>query len=256
MDKILDDPSLVQGVVYLMVNTTTGKKYVGQTLSHRKNRDRYRPFGAEGRFRDHISEATNNTKRKQCTYLNNAIRLYGPDAFIVSVLESCDRLLLDSRESHYISEMNTLFPNGYNLTTGGKPGGRKIDTISHVSIDTPLSSPKLRGGCKSRSAATRQKMSERAAERGFTDEERLARMVCAQLMHSTKREERFKHVQIDPLKIDEYVCIRKGRVTVNVDGITANFIGKYESEEALREKAKEFLKSLIPATLPNCSGNP
>ena len=75
-------------------------------------------------------------------------------------------------------------------------------------------------------------------------------------MHAAKREERFKHVHVDPAKIDEYVCIRKGKVTVAVEGVTANFIGKYESEEALREKAKEFLRSLLLATLPNCSGNP
>jgi group I intron endonuclease len=252
MDEILDDPGSIQGVVYLMVNATTGKKYVGQTLSHRKNRGRYRPFGAEGRFRDHISEATNNTKRKQCTYLNNAIRLYGADSFTVSVLETCDRVLLDTRESHYISDLNTLYPFGYNLTSGG----RAMDTIAHVSNDTPLSPPKSRGGCKSRSAETRQKMSDRAAERGFTEEERLARMVCAQLMHAAKRAERFKYVHVDPAMIDEYVCIRKGKVTVDVEGVTACFIGKYESEEALREKAKEFLRSLLPATLPNCSGNP
>jgi len=252
MDKILDDPSSIQGVIYLMENMTTGKNYVGQALSHRKNHNRYRPFGAEGRFRDHISEATNNTKRKQCTYLNNAIRMYSPEAFTVRVLETCDRDLIDIRESHYISELNTLFPNGYNLTTGG----RAYDTITHVSNDTPLSSPKPRGGCKSRSAETRQKMSDRSQQRGFTEEERAYRSAMAQAMHAAKRVERFRDVHIDPSKIDEYIFIRKRQVTVDVDGIIAKFIGKYESEEALKEKAKEFLKSLIKATLPNCSGNP
>jgi hypothetical protein len=75
-------------------------------------------------------------------------------------------------------------------------------------------------------------------------------------MHASKRLERFKDVQVDPTRIDEYICIRKGRVTVNVTGIVATFIGKYESEEILKHKAKEFLLSLPQATLPNCSGNP
>ena len=64
MDSILDDPESVKGIIYLIEHTASGKKYVGQTLSHRKNHERYRPFGAVGRFRDHISEAVNNTKRR------------------------------------------------------------------------------------------------------------------------------------------------------------------------------------------------
>ena len=69
MDEILDDNSKVIGHIYLITCTETNKYYVGQTLSHRKNRNKYRPFGYQGRFKDHISEALCNTKKKQCTYL-------------------------------------------------------------------------------------------------------------------------------------------------------------------------------------------
>jgi len=252
MDSIIEDPGLIKGIIYLIEHSASAKKYVGQTVSHRKNHDRYRPFGANGRFRDHISEALNNTKRKQCTYLNNAIRLYGADAFKVRVLEVCERGLLDQREIYYISEYSSLFPNGYNLTTGGKHSS----PVVHVENSTQLNTPQKRGGCKFRSAETRQKMSESAVQRGFTTEECKARMLNAQALHAVKRLERFKHVSIDPAMIDEYISIRKGRVTVNVSGCVASFIGKYESEEALKMKAKEFLLSLQQATLPNCSGNP
>jgi hypothetical protein len=83
-------------------------------------RNKYRPFGSIGRFNDHISEAINNTKRKQCTYLNNAIRKYGKEKFTLKIVESCDISILDDREQYYINEYNTLYPNGYNLTKGGK----------------------------------------------------------------------------------------------------------------------------------------
>jgi len=252
MDSILDDPGSIKGIIYLIEHIASRKKYVGQTLSHRKNHERYRPFGADGRFRDHISEALNNTKRKQCTYLNNAIRLYGADAFTVRVLEVCDRGLLDPREIYHIAEHSSLFPDGYNLTTGGK----RTLAVVHVTNSTQLNTPQPRGGCKFRSPETRQKMSERAEERGFTADERKARMTNAQALHAAKRMERFNHVTIDPTVIDDYIYIRKGRVTVDVNGCTANFMGKYESEEALKQKAKEFLISLSQATLPNCSGNP
>ena len=109
MDSILDTPTGIVGIIYVIEHTASGKQYVGQTLSHRKNRSRYRPFGADGRFRDHISEAINNTKKKQCTYLNNAIRLYGAEAFTVKVIETCERALLNTRECHFISEYGSLF---------------------------------------------------------------------------------------------------------------------------------------------------
>ena len=252
MDSILDDPGPIKGIIYLIEHTASGKRYVGQTLSHRRNHNRYRPFGATSRFRDHVSEALNNTKHKQCTYLNNAIRLYGADAFAVRVLEVCERGLLDQREFHHIAQESSLFPHGYNLT----PGGRRAPAIAHVENPTQMNTPQLRGGCKFRSPETRQKISERAAQRGFTAEERTARMMNAQALHAAKRAERFKHVTVDPAVIDDYISVRKGRVTVVVSGCTASFIGKYESEEALRNKAKEFLLSLSQATLPNCSGNP
>ena len=220
MDTILDEPAAIQGIIYLIEHSASGKKYVGQTLSHRKNHDRYRPFGATGRFRDHISEALNNTKRKQCTYLNNAIRLYGGEAFTVRILEVCAREELDARECNHIAAYSCLYPVGYNLTPGG------------------------------------QKMSDRLKERGFTDEERTSRMLHAQSQHEAQKLKRFSNVSVDPSAVEQYIHKRKGCVIVSVDGITARFVGKYESEEALEQKAREFLLNVHQATLPNCSGNP
>ena len=251
MDTILDEPAAIQGIIYLIEHSASGKKYVGQTLSHRKNHDRYRPFGATGRFRDHISEALNNTKRKQCTYLNNAIRLYGGEAFTVRILEVCAREELDARECNHIAAYSCLYPVGYNLTPGGK-GARHIT----VSNESPLNPPRVRGGCKFRSQETRQKMSDRLKERGFTDEERTSRMLHAQSQHEAQKLKRFSNVSVDPSAVEQYIHKRKGCVIVSVDGITARFVGKYESEEALEQKAREFLLNVHQATLPNCSGNP
>ena len=62
MNEILHNNSQVVGQIYLIKNTITNKNYVGQTLSHRKNHNKYRPFGFIGRFKDHIGEAICNTK--------------------------------------------------------------------------------------------------------------------------------------------------------------------------------------------------
>ena len=142
MNNILElsDNNKVTGEIYLITNTEANMMYVGQTRSHRINRGKYRPFGTIGRFKEHISEAINNTKRNQCCYLNNAIRKYGSAKFEVKLLETCALAVLNDREMFYISQHNTVYPNGYNLT----PGGR---FLSKIKIENPceLLDPKKRG---------------------------------------------------------------------------------------------------------------
>jgi group I intron endonuclease len=115
---ILDNPTERYCEIYKITNLTTGKIYVGQSVSHILNHKRYRPYGHEGRFRCHISEAF-STKKNQSHYLNNSIRKYGVADFAVELIEYCDLSKADERETHYIKELNSLFPNGYNLKNGG-----------------------------------------------------------------------------------------------------------------------------------------
>ena len=104
--------------IYTITNQVNGKIYVGQAVSHILNHKKYRPYGHQGRFRCHISEAF-SSKKNQSHYLNNAIRKYGVDDFVVELIECCEIEKSDERETHYIKELNSLFPNGYNLKNGG-----------------------------------------------------------------------------------------------------------------------------------------
>ncbi len=115
---ILDEPTNRYCEIYKIVNLSNNKIYVGQAVSHILNHKKYRPYGHEGRFRCHISEAF-STKKNQSHYLNNAIRKYGVEDFVVELIESCELCIADEREIHYIKEFNSLFPNGYNLKNGG-----------------------------------------------------------------------------------------------------------------------------------------
>ena len=117
-NKILDDSSERYCEIYKITNLSNGKIYVGQSVSHILNHKRYRPYGHQGRFRCHISEAF-STKKNQSHYLNNAIRKYGVADFEVDLIECCEIEKADEREIHYIKEFNSLFPNGYNLKNGG-----------------------------------------------------------------------------------------------------------------------------------------
>lgn len=115
---ILDDSTKRYCEIYKITNISNCKIYVGQAVSHILNHKRYRPYGREGRFRCHISEAF-STKKNQSHYLNNAIRKYGVHNFVVELIECCEILKADEREIHYIKEFNSLFPYGYNLKNGG-----------------------------------------------------------------------------------------------------------------------------------------
>ena len=71
-----------------------------------KIKKKYRPFGYIGRFKEHISEALCNTKKNQCNYLNNAIRKYSENTFVVELIIRCAVNELDNFEKLYISKFN------------------------------------------------------------------------------------------------------------------------------------------------------
>lgn len=141
MDDVLElnETDKITGEIYKITNVKTQMCYIGQTRSHRKNKTKYRRFGFLGRFKDHISEALNNTKKNQCKYLNNAIRM-SKDDFTVELLESCKVQELDERERYYISFYHSLYPTGYNLTSGGST----LESVS-VELNSPLEPTKKRG---------------------------------------------------------------------------------------------------------------
>jgi hypothetical protein len=260
MNKLLEDNSQVIGHIYLITNITINKCYVGQTLSHRKNRGKYRPFGYMGRFQDHISEAICNTKKKQCTYLNNAIRLYGKEAFHCELLTTCPKEELDTQEQHHIDEYKSLYPIGYNLTCGGKVF-KNMET-NDVEKTNPIHPPKKRGGCTSRSKETRAKMTERLKEVMGTPEARQEQMRRSQKQHSIIKLSKFKGVIVDIDNIEQYLHIRNNKdgsqfIKLVIGNKTTSFTGKYETLQELKQKAIEFTKKINQsATLPNCSGNP
>ena len=99
------------GVIYKAVSTS-GRAYVGQTTKT-----------AEERWKEHCIEAR-NPKIRGCRKLNNAIRKYGGDSFVLTTLETGVKdEELDEHEIHHIAFENSMHPHGYNLTAGG--GGNR-----------------------------------------------------------------------------------------------------------------------------------
>ena len=110
------------GDIYLITNIINGTKYVGQAVHFVNSKNKKKKWGYLGRWKNHIVKANNfkeNEYKSSCRYLDNAIRKYGKDKFKVEVLKICKEEELNYWEEHFIKELNTLEPNGYNLTTGG-----------------------------------------------------------------------------------------------------------------------------------------
>ena len=89
--------------IYKIRNKINNKLYVGQTVKN-----------IFERFNEHCYKVSN------CRFLKKAINKYGKENFEIGLVEVCSSLIeLDSKEEFWIKELNTLAPNGYNLTTGG-----------------------------------------------------------------------------------------------------------------------------------------
>jgi len=82
-------------LIYKTTNKITGKSYVGQHCTNNIN-DKYIGSG---------------------TMLLDSIKKHGKDNFDVEILEKCSSIEeLNLKEIYWIKEVNTLVPNGYNLT--------------------------------------------------------------------------------------------------------------------------------------------
>lgn len=73
----------------------------------------------ENRKEEHLAFSHN-------PYIRYSIQKHGKGVFVFEVLELCDEDILNDRECHWISALDCVSPNGFNLTAGGE-GGRPSD---------------------------------------------------------------------------------------------------------------------------------
>lgn len=89
-------------IIYKITNKINGKCYIGQTIKT-------------------LRERTLRHYRGNRQYIDKSIKKYGKDNFIVEELCTCDNMgELNELEQFTIEICDSQFPNGYNITSGGK----------------------------------------------------------------------------------------------------------------------------------------
>lgn len=94
--------------IYLL-RSPSNKVYIGQTKRDIKKR---------------LWEHQNN---KDSVLLYNAIKEYGFDNFQVEILIYCNEIHLNEYEKKFIALYKSIFPNGYNIRSGGAAGSIHCD---------------------------------------------------------------------------------------------------------------------------------
>jgi hypothetical protein len=94
--------------IYIITNLITNKSYIGQSINIDK------------RLKEHFWKANLPNDVSYKSIIHSSIRKYGKINFNSKVLIECLVEELDTLEKFYISKYNTLYPNGYNILSGGQ----------------------------------------------------------------------------------------------------------------------------------------
>jgi group I intron endonuclease len=182
------------GCTYEILCTTTGKRYIGQTVQkpHR-------------RFKRHLHNAKANVYN---SHLYNAIRKYGDGAFVLSVLvKNVPINLLSKLEIEFIKTYDT-YNNGYNSTIGGEGTvGNKL-TPEHVQKLKEVHKGNTYGLGWRPNEEQRRRMSDARKGKPLSDatKKKLSIMRTGKKHHNAKKASIFN---IDGECIATGVCIRE-----------------------------------------------
>lgn len=108
--------------IYQIKNKINGKSYIGQTIKD-----------PQERWKKHIS-ISKKEGHKDTSYIHKALRKDGVENFEFKVIDNAtNRDELDRKEQLHIKELNTLVPNGYNISSGGQ-FAKEIDELTRKKI--------------------------------------------------------------------------------------------------------------------------
>lgn len=104
--------------IYTITHRESGKCYVGQTRAD-----------LQTRWRKHFAPKAGHRSAIKCALLK-----YGREAFDFAAIDIAEtQEQLNHKESFWIRQLNSLSPNGYNLTSGGESPESSPETLEKLS---------------------------------------------------------------------------------------------------------------------------
>jgi len=139
-----DKDEVMIGHIYVFLSPS-GKRYVGQTIRTIEER---------------IGQHWGDVKRGCSLPIHNAMRSYGKESIKIEHIFTirCTQEYLDLMEDRAIVKWNTLVPNGYNLTRGGRGGAkppRTEETKAKISAARMGQVSPMAGKCHSEETKTK-----------------------------------------------------------------------------------------------------
>lgn len=117
------------GQIYKITNLTNGMLYVGQTTK----------LSISDRFSEHCKERRNNR------HISNAIRKHGKDNFTIeSIAIAANQTELNALEVSFVTQLNAMFPSGYNHRAGGEQNGICSDVLKQKISAAKMNKPNLK----------------------------------------------------------------------------------------------------------------
>ena len=269
----------IYGFIYKITNNIDGKIYIGQTTNET----------IEERFDEHIACAIRLIKGegKQAdikhSYLYNAMKFHGIKNFKIEEVDTAaDLNELNELEIKYISEFNSLAPNGYNLKEGGAGGGKhseitretmrkmKAANINHVRhkdlADMPIHTGQSRNKITDELIAIRivhhpaSKKDKSYNIKKYGGLEKTKEIVRAEIERLDKLwEEKKKEIEEELLQrgkglpVGVYATSHGYRVCKIIDGkkYAKSFERESQNDDKKRKDAIEWFNSLPPSEKSN-----
>lgn len=174
----------ISGFIYLATNTKcpARRQYVGET-----------EVSIGWRWSKHKYDAHSGSS----DYFHRAISRDGPEAFVLEQIDTASTLgELDEKEIYWIKKLNTLAPNGYNLTSGGGGHFKFTDEVRKKMSDAWIGRV-----LPPRSEESRKRYSEAFKGRFVSPE------TCKKISIAKKGKQRKTCLRGHPLN-DETACVR------------------------------------------------
>jgi len=236
------------GFIYLATNKSSSKRkvYVGQTI-----------LTIEEEWAEIVSKGNTLRKKRQenpnqtisARYIHNAIANYGSDVWDLKLIDiAYKKSELDDKERYYIMEVyDSMSPEkGYNLTTGGRTGGR-LSPVTKKKVSESVTSVWNKPGYRERLS--------KAQLKSWENVERQKKASEAQLKSWEKEERRQKASEITKNRWKEEEMRLKIKLSMSKSAIknwqnpTEAMLGSLKNMQQNTRKEisniKEFLIDII-----------